>query len=93
VDVLEELLLSQLLFGVAGEALEGGVHKRELTVHVEGDDGLSHCGRDGLQLALCLSGFAFSLPALPPFAPKKRYQAGAQDGYAGQEESKTDWGE
>ena len=55
-DVLEELLVAEVLLGVAGEPLEGRVHEGELEVHVVGDDAFAHRRGDGPEMAARLGG-------------------------------------
>ena len=68
-DVLEEFLLPQVLGGIPGEPLEGGIDEGELPLHVVGDDPFAHGGGDRLQLALdfgCGTLGPPPAPALPP---------------------------
>ncbi len=50
-DVLQELLVLQVLGGVAGQALEGGIDEGEPVLQVVRQHPFPHGGRDGGQLA------------------------------------------
>ena len=83
VDVLEELLVPEVLLGIPGEPLEGGVHEAEPQVHVVRDDALAHGGRHRVQVPPGFRRGPLGAPALRPLDDECHQQGERQRAQGG----------